>query len=84
VIRSHFDLFSLGLLFGLPVVLDVNHTRDDIKPGSKVALNYKGQFIATLDVESRFEPNKAKETKMCYGNLRKVSVVTNADFRKKN
>lgn len=34
-------------------------TRNDaIKPGAKVLLTYKGQDIATLDVESRWTPNK--------------------------
>jgi len=54
-----------NLLFGLPVVLDTN--RDDILPGQTVALNYNGETIAVLDVESRFTPNKPLETKKCYG-----------------
>ena len=48
-----------GLLFGLPVVLDVS--RDDIKPGKKVLLRYNGDDIATLDVTERYAPNKPAE-----------------------
>jgi sulfate adenylyltransferase len=33
----------------------------------QVLLTYKGQNLAVLDVESKWQPNKAKETKMCYG-----------------
>jgi len=54
-----------NLLFGLPVVFDTN--RDDLKPGMSVALNYNGQTLGVLDVESRFTPNKPLETKKCYG-----------------
>eukprot|EP00343_Euplotes_focardii_P011872 CAMPEP_0205830404 /NCGR_PEP_ID=MMETSP0206-20130828/40936_1 /ASSEMBLY_ACC=CAM_ASM_000279 /TAXON_ID=36767 /ORGANISM="Euplotes focardii, Strain TN1" /LENGTH=411 /DNA_ID=CAMNT_0053134027 /DNA_START=44 /DNA_END=1279 /DNA_ORIENTATION=+ len=53
-----------GELFGLPVVLDVN--RDDIVPGTKVALNYQGKAIAALEVESRWNPDKPLETLRCY------------------
>lgn len=55
------------LLFGLPVVMDVPLVRDDIIPGKKIALTYKGTPRAILDVEDRWAPNKPKETKMCYG-----------------
>jgi sulfate adenylyltransferase len=54
-----------NLLFGLPVVLDTS--RDDLTPGTSVALNYQGQTIGVLDIESRWNPNKALETKKCYG-----------------
>lgn len=54
-----------NLLFGLPVVMDV--ARDDVKPGQSVCLTYKGANIAVMDVESRFTPDKAKETLKCYG-----------------
>ena len=33
----------------------------------QVLLTYKGQNLAVLDVESKWQPNKAKETKLCYG-----------------
>lgn len=56
-----------NLLFGLPIVLDIPSARDDIIPGKKVALHFEGKPIAVLDVESRFLPNKPKETKLCYG-----------------
>lgn len=56
-----------GLLFGLPVVFDIPTSRDDIKPGTKVALTWKGEPVAFLDVESRWVPDKPKETKLCYG-----------------
>jgi len=56
-----------GLLFGLPVVMDVNATRDDVKEGKKVGLLYNGEPVAVMDIESRFTPDKAKETKACYG-----------------
>lgn len=49
-----------GLLFGLPVVMDTRN--DAIKPGAKVLLTYKGQDVATLDVESRWTPNKVGQT----------------------
>lgn len=52
------------LLFGLPVVLDT--TQHDVKPGSVVALTFKGKNIAVLEVESRFTPDKPKETLECY------------------
>jgi sulfate adenylyltransferase len=54
-----------NLLFGLPVVFDTS--RDDLVPGTSVALNYQGKTLAVLDIESRWNPNKALETKMCYG-----------------
>ena len=30
-------------------------------------LTYQGQQVATLDVESRWAPNKAAEARACYG-----------------
>ena len=54
-----------GTLFGLPVVLD---TRDpDIVPGDKVLLQYQGQDLATVEISSRWEPNKPLEAQQCYG-----------------
>jgi sulfate adenylyltransferase len=54
-----------GLIFGLPVVYDTNDPR--VVPGTKVLLTYKGVNIATLDVTSRYVPNKPVEAKKCYG-----------------
>ena len=54
-----------GLLFGLPVVMDTSN--DAIKPGSKILMTYKGKDIAVMDVESRWTPDKVKETSHCYG-----------------
>lgn len=56
-----------GLVFGIPVVMDVPVHRDDVKPGRKIGLMWKGEAVGVLDVESRWTPNKPKETKMCYG-----------------
>ena len=54
-----------GTLFGLPVVLD---TRDpDIVPGDKVLLQYQGQDLATVEISSKWEPNKPLEAQQCYG-----------------
>lgn len=36
--------------------MDTAH--DGIRPGAKVLLTYKGQEVAALDVESRWQPNK--------------------------
>jgi sulfate adenylyltransferase len=33
----------------------------------QVLLTYKGQDLAVLEVESKWVPNKALETKQCYG-----------------
>ena len=54
-----------GNLFGIPVVFDTN--RDDLIAGKSVALTYKGDAIAVLDIESRYTPDKAVETKNAYG-----------------
>ncbi len=54
-----------GFLFGLPIVLDTNN--DDIKVGKKILLTYKGQKLAVLKVESKWEPDKHLEAKFCYG-----------------
>ena len=54
-----------GTLFGLPVVLD---TRDpEIVPGDKVLLQYQGQDLATVEISSKWEPNKPLEAQQCYG-----------------
>lgn len=54
-----------GLLLGLPVVMDTSSKA--IQEGDRVLLTYRGQNIGVLDVTSKWEPNKAKETKLCYG-----------------
>merc|ERR1719171_1189866 len=53
-----------GVLFGLPVVLDVS---DQELQGKKVLLTYKGKNLAVMDVEEAFEPDKAKEAKASFG-----------------
>lgn len=53
------------LLFGLPIVMDT--VRDDIKPGKKVGLMWDDKPVAVLDVNDRWVPDKAVETKLCYG-----------------
>ena len=63
VTKDHRD--SKGLLFGLPIVLDSNN--DLINIGEKVLLTYKGQNLAILEVYSKWEPDKYKEAKFCYG-----------------
>jgi sulfate adenylyltransferase len=54
-----------GLLFGLPIVFDTD--RDDIHPGHRVLLTYRGQDLAVLTVESRWQPDKVREAAGCYG-----------------
>ena len=56
---------AAGQLFGLPIVMDTD--RDDIEVGSKVLLTYKGQDLAVLHVEAKWEPDKVAEAKGCYG-----------------
>jgi len=53
-----------GVLFGLPVVLDV---RDATLLGKTVLLVYKGTNMAVLEAEEVWKPNKVKEAKHCYG-----------------
>merc|ERR1712050_375278 len=53
-----------GVLFGLPVVLDVN---DDTLQGKKVILQYKGTNLAVMEAEEVWKPNKVKEAKSSYG-----------------
>ena len=54
-----------GTLFGLPVVLDTQS--DEIQPGDKVLLTYEGQDLATVEISSKWEPNKPLEAQQCYG-----------------
>ncbi len=56
---------SAGQLFGLPIVMDTD--RDDVVVGDKLLLTYKGQDLAVLEVEDKWEPNKVAEAKGCYG-----------------
>jgi len=53
-----------GVLFGLPVVLDVN---DKALQGKKLLLKYKGINMAVMEAEELWQPNKVKEAKACYG-----------------
>ena len=54
-----------GLLFGLPIVFDTDD--DSIAVGDQLLLTYRGQELAVLMVESRWEPDKACEAQGCYG-----------------
>ncbi len=54
-----------GLLFGLPIVFDTDD--ETIAIGERLLLTYKGQDLAVLTVESRWEPDKAREAQGCYG-----------------
>ena len=54
-----------GYLFGLPIVMDTDS--DDVAVGDKVLLTYKGQDLAVLTVEDKWEPNKVVEAQGCYG-----------------
>lgn len=56
-----------NLLFGLPVVLDTFLPENKFKPGQKVLLKYDSTDMALLTLDDVFTPDKAKETKMCYG-----------------
>ena len=63
VIKENRD--NKGLLFGLPIVLDTDN--EQITIGDKILLGYKGQSLAILEVESKWEPDKSSEAKFCYG-----------------
>jgi sulfate adenylyltransferase len=56
---------SSGLLFGLPIVFDTDDA--SIAVGDRLLLTYQGQELAVLTVESRWEPDKVREAKGCYG-----------------
>jgi sulfate adenylyltransferase len=56
---------SSGLLFGLPIVFDTDDA--SIAIGERLLLTYRGQDLAVLTVESRWEPDKVREAKGCYG-----------------
>lgn len=53
-----------GVLFGLPVVLDVV---DASLGGKKVLLKYKGTDLAVMEAEDVWKPNKVKEAKSSFG-----------------
>jgi len=55
---------TAGVLFGMPVVLDVS---DTTFKGKKVVLKYKGTSMAVMDVADVYKPNKVKEAAECYG-----------------
>ncbi|AII47736.1 ATP-sulfurylase [Synechococcus sp. KORDI-52] len=63
VVNGH--RLAAGQLFGLPIVMDTD--RDDVVVGDKLLLTYKGQDLAVLEVEDKWEPNKVAEAKGCYG-----------------
>ena len=54
-----------GLLFGLPIVFDTDDA--SIAVGDQLLLTYRGQELAVMTVESRWEPDKAREAQGCYG-----------------
>lgn len=56
---------SAGHLYGLPIVMDTD--RNDVVLGDKLLLTYKGQELALLEVEDKWEPNKVSEAQGCYG-----------------
>ena len=56
---------AAGQLFGLPIVMDTD--RDDVAVGDTLLLTYKGQDLAVLEVEDKWEPDKVAEAKGCYG-----------------
>jgi len=53
-----------GLLFSMPVVLDVT---DASFKGKKVLLRYQGVDMAVLEAEEVWKPNKVKEAKASFG-----------------
>ncbi len=63
VVNGH--RLAAGQLFGLPIVMDTD--RDDVVVGDKLLLTYKGQELAVLEVEDKWEPDKVAEAKGCYG-----------------
>ena len=63
VVNGH--RLAAGQLFGLPIVMDTD--RDDVTVGDTLLLTYKGQNLAVLEVEDKWEPDKVAEAKGCYG-----------------
>ena len=74
---------SEGFLFGLPIVMDTD--REDIEIGDQLLLTYKGQDLALLDVNDKWEPDKVTEAQRCYGttSLEHPAVRMIATERKK-
>lgn len=54
-----------GLIFGLPVVYDTDD--ENLKVGDKLLLKHQHIPIATLEITSKYIPNKAQEALKCYG-----------------
>ncbi len=63
VVKDHRN--TEGFLFGLPIVLDTNN--DNFEKGKKILLKFKGQNLAILEIESKWEPDKELEAQFCYG-----------------
>ena len=63
VIKDHRN--TEGFLFGLPIVLDTNN--NNFEKGKKILLKFKGQNLAILEIESKWEPDKELEAQFCYG-----------------
>ncbi len=63
VIKNHRN--TEGFLFGLPIVLDTNN--NNFEKGKKILLKFKGQNLAILEIESKWEPDKELEAQFCYG-----------------
>ncbi len=63
VTKKHRD--TKGFLFGLPIVLDTNNNQ--FERGNKILLKFKGQKLAVLEIESKWEPDKESEAHFCYG-----------------
>ncbi len=63
VIKDHRN--TEGFLFGLPIVLDTNNNK--FEKGKKILLKFKGQNLAILEIESKWEPDKELEAQYCYG-----------------
>ena len=38
----------------------------NVKVGQRIALHYHGEVLAVLEVESKWTPDKVKETYACY------------------
>ena len=54
-----------GLMFSLPVVLDTDS--EDIGVGSKILLKQGNLPVATMEVSSKYTPDKPLECLKCYG-----------------
>tara|TARA_Y100001978_G_scaffold48050_1_gene43127 strand:- start:324 stop:1499 length:1176 start_codon:yes stop_codon:yes gene_type:complete len=63
VVKNHRD--KNGFLFGLPIVLDTDN--ENLNEGDKVLLTFKGQRLAVLQIDSKWEPDKSFEAMSCYG-----------------